>query len=133
MGRLSKFGPSVIGQQKFEEEQEIRKNPVQRFGPAVLGDMPAQAEPQAAAGAISEDLASEIDVSAIPGFSVEDAREALAANPALVDAFFEAEKVRKPQPRKGVLHALLQAEGNREGGEREAVVAELTALLSPEG
>jgi len=66
-----------------------------------------------------------------PGYSVTEIQDMLAANPAVLDELLEAEGKRPDGPRRGAVRAMLDCEMGRQGGPRQAVVEQLSALLKP--
>ena len=128
------YGPLVIGEQRFQEEQRVVRTASNIYGPMVVGrsaavQAPAQdTENEAKAPKNAESLAAAAGADA--SLSLNELRAALAANPALLDGFIDAEFQRPGGPRKGALREFLTVEQEREGGPRKDVLDVIQSALS---
>lgn len=128
------FGPSIIGEEKFKEEQQRQKKAAHIYGPRVTGDFgPSVAEPEPEPEVASDDDEQpDYRVGGFEDMTVADVRSALAGNAAMVDPLLDAELARD-KPRKSALKSILEAEEGREPEPRVAKVQEIEEALEELG
>jgi len=123
------FGPGVIGEEKFKEQQQIAAKAAHIYGPRVTGDFgPKVEQPEPEVVEEEQDEAPDYAVSNFGDMTVADVRSALAGNVAMVDPLLDAELARE-KPRKSALKSILEAENTREPDPRTAKVKEIEAAL----
>jgi hypothetical protein len=124
------FGPSVIGDKKFKEQQEQVEKAAHIYGPRVTGIDP-DAEPEVVEEVEEQDGEQDEQDFAKSDFdnlTVADVRSALAGNAAMVDPLLDAELARE-KPRKSALKSILEAENGREPAPRVATVQKIEEIL----
>lgn len=134
------FGPAVIGQKAYDEQDKVEKSGSLRFGPAVLDphrakrDADARAMPHGSPGDATQPVlpGTQGPVEAdIESFSVREVKRLLEgeSNPAAINRLMLAEFQRPDGARKSALDAILKAE-NRLPNPREEVVAAIEQKLT---
>lgn len=125
---VNHFGPSVIGQEAYEENRKIEERGAHIFGPGVLDAAPPSAP---AAGSEEAELLTNDGKDQAPpahnAMSIPQLEEALEANPADFDRFYRGEFARPEGGRKGAFGVLLSFE--QAHANRPEVVEALTSLL----
>lgn len=117
---MSGFGPAVIGEKAFAEEQKRQKGLRGVFGPAVVDGATAEVADEAA-----------IEEVAVESLSVRDVKDIMSGDvaPAVIDRVMQAEVGRPDGPRKSALVRILAAEQRRESP-RPEVTEVLEELLA---
>lgn len=141
------FGPLIIGNDAYQQQEEAKRKGATKFGSLITDDVPAPPPPPPPLPQRKTlaDLKAEAKTTTTEGeqegespppppeevgnLTVANVRKALESNPNLVDALFAAEKERE-QPRVSALRALAKAEEARSGGARAPVLADLQAALA---
>lgn len=122
------FGPGVLGQKLYDEEQGVVERQADIFGPGVIG-LPADGTLNVLGhGVTGQEKAS---APTPPTLSVKAVRDALDASPLLVDTLLAGELAR-PDRRKGALQALAEAEERRPGGARPEILESIAKALGVE-
>lgn len=117
MSQLLKYGPAVLGQEKFDQLQKQAKGGGATFGAAVLGykNQPEPPEPPSAPAHLS----------------VRALETVLDADPSKMDYHLSAEWEREGGPRKSALRIFLKMESEKESP-RQVLVDRITEALMQE-
>lgn len=103
-----RYGPRVLGQERYEAQQRIVENAADRYGPRVTGHLTkAPVAPEVEPAPVVPP--TEPPTTEPAQLSLRKLELALEANPALLDELFEAEQAR-PDPRKGAYRLMLEVE-----------------------
>lgn len=119
MGKVGVFGPMVIGQKQYEEEQRQVAVGEPTYGPLVLGT-----DPNITSGPRPVTSPAEVESPA----NLDDFRAALfAADQDTADGLMRSEFKRAGGPRKTALKMLLEAEEARPDEGRQPIIDQLEA------